>query len=163
MDFPQKIMFCFWWGLRQLRFVLHVIHFPIFLFFFFFWDFSRFFWRLSSDQKHKYTHGPRLLLLIWMITVIIYHYMCYLTSWAYYYYKCSLILLTHTKTFQFPNLACSSFGQNLQTSHYFWENFFAVLISIFGLLLFSYFIGNLQVRVLLLFPLLLLCVCIWIS
>ncbi|KAG2700667.1 hypothetical protein I3760_06G009000 [Carya illinoinensis] len=57
MDFPRKIMFCFWWGLRNL----------------------------------------------------------------------------------------SSLGQNLQTSTYYWENCFTVLISIFGLLLFLYFIGNLQV------------------
>ncbi|XP_042985925.1 cyclic nucleotide-gated ion channel 1-like isoform X2 [Carya illinoinensis] len=39
----------------------------------------------------------------------------------------------------------SSFGQNLETSSYYWENCFTVLISIFGLLLFLYFIGNLQV------------------
>ncbi|KAG2700656.1 hypothetical protein I3760_06G008800 [Carya illinoinensis] len=39
----------------------------------------------------------------------------------------------------------SSLGQNLQTSTYYWENCFTVLISIFGLLLFLYFIGNLQV------------------
>ncbi|XP_050285493.1 cyclic nucleotide-gated ion channel 1-like isoform X3 [Quercus robur] len=39
----------------------------------------------------------------------------------------------------------SSLGQNLQTSNYVWENFFAALISLVGLLLFSYFIGNLQV------------------
>ncbi|KAL4594933.1 hypothetical protein ACB092_12G055000 [Castanea dentata] len=38
----------------------------------------------------------------------------------------------------------SSVGQNLQTSTYIWETLFAVLISIFGLLLFLYFIGNLQ-------------------
>ncbi|KAG6715365.1 cyclic nucleotide-gated ion channel 1-like [Carya illinoinensis] len=38
----------------------------------------------------------------------------------------------------------SSFGQNLQTSNYFWENCFAVFISISGLLLFLYFIGNVQ-------------------
>ncbi|XP_041015011.1 cyclic nucleotide-gated ion channel 1-like [Juglans microcarpa x Juglans regia] len=57
MDFPQKAMFCFWWGLRNL----------------------------------------------------------------------------------------SSFGQNLETSPYYWENCFTVLISIFGLILFLYFIGNLQV------------------
>jgi len=39
----------------------------------------------------------------------------------------------------------SSFGQNLQTSSYFWENFFAISVSIFALLLFLYFIGNVQV------------------
>ncbi|KAL4614152.1 hypothetical protein ACB092_07G033500 [Castanea dentata] len=39
----------------------------------------------------------------------------------------------------------SSFGSNLQTSTYFWENAFAFGISIFGLLLFLYFLGNLQV------------------
>ncbi|XP_059432634.1 cyclic nucleotide-gated ion channel 1-like [Corylus avellana] len=38
----------------------------------------------------------------------------------------------------------SSLGQNLQTSTYFWENCFAVFISIYGLLLFLYFIGNAQ-------------------
>ncbi|KAF5451064.1 hypothetical protein F2P56_031363, partial [Juglans regia] len=38
----------------------------------------------------------------------------------------------------------SSFGQNLQTSTNFWENGFAIFISIFGLLLFLYFIGNVQ-------------------
>ncbi|XP_041011469.1 cyclic nucleotide-gated ion channel 1-like [Juglans microcarpa x Juglans regia] len=38
----------------------------------------------------------------------------------------------------------SSFGQNLQTTNYFWENCFAVFISISGLLLFLYFIGNVQ-------------------
>lgn len=41
---------------------------------------------------------------------------------------------------------CSSFGQNnLETSNYVWEKCFAVLISLFGLLLFTYFIGNLEV------------------
>ncbi|KAG7973658.1 hypothetical protein I3843_06G008000 [Carya illinoinensis] len=39
----------------------------------------------------------------------------------------------------------SSLGQNLETSPYYWENCFTVLISIFGLLLFLYFIENLQV------------------
>ncbi|XP_042985885.1 cyclic nucleotide-gated ion channel 1-like isoform X2 [Carya illinoinensis] len=39
----------------------------------------------------------------------------------------------------------SSLGQNLETSSDYWENCFTVLISIFGLLLFLYFIGNLQV------------------
>ncbi|XP_059434864.1 cyclic nucleotide-gated ion channel 1-like isoform X2 [Corylus avellana] len=38
----------------------------------------------------------------------------------------------------------SSLGSNLQTSTYFWENCFAVFISIYGLLLFLYFIGNAQ-------------------
>ncbi|XP_030500455.2 putative cyclic nucleotide-gated ion channel 13 isoform X2 [Cannabis sativa] len=38
----------------------------------------------------------------------------------------------------------SSFGQNLDTSSNVGENFFAVLISILGLLLFLYLIGNLQ-------------------
>ncbi|KAG6706965.1 hypothetical protein I3843_06G009100 [Carya illinoinensis] len=39
----------------------------------------------------------------------------------------------------------SSLGQNLETSSDYWENCFTVLISIFGLLLFLFFIGNLQV------------------
>ncbi|KAL6132199.1 hypothetical protein ACLB2K_070570 [Fragaria x ananassa] len=38
----------------------------------------------------------------------------------------------------------SSLGQNLRTSTYAWENLFAVFISIIGLLLFIYLIGNLQ-------------------
>ncbi|BBN69540.1 cyclic nucleotide gated channel 1, partial [Prunus dulcis] len=38
----------------------------------------------------------------------------------------------------------NSFGQNLETSTYAWENLFAVFISIVGLLLFLYLIGNLQ-------------------
>ncbi|KAL5539292.1 hypothetical protein UlMin_046150 [Ulmus minor] len=38
----------------------------------------------------------------------------------------------------------SSFGQNLETSTYIWENAFAVSISIIGLILFLYLIGNLQ-------------------
>ncbi|KAL6131225.1 hypothetical protein ACLB2K_069601 [Fragaria x ananassa] len=36
----------------------------------------------------------------------------------------------------------SNFGTNLQTSTYLWENWFASLISIIGLLLFLYLIGN---------------------
>ncbi|XP_030945142.1 cyclic nucleotide-gated ion channel 1-like isoform X2 [Quercus lobata] len=39
----------------------------------------------------------------------------------------------------------SSFGSNLQTSTYIWENAFAYGFSMFGLLLFLYFLGNLQV------------------
>ncbi|KAL4614160.1 hypothetical protein ACB092_07G034100 [Castanea dentata] len=38
-----------------------------------------------------------------------------------------------------------SFGSNLQTSDYIWENCFSLCISIFGLLLFIYFLGNLQI------------------
>ncbi|XP_040987635.1 cyclic nucleotide-gated ion channel 1-like [Juglans microcarpa x Juglans regia] len=38
----------------------------------------------------------------------------------------------------------SSLGQNLQTSPYEWENVFAIFITIFGLLLFLYFSGNMQ-------------------
>ncbi|KAL4614115.1 hypothetical protein ACB092_07G031700 [Castanea dentata] len=41
----------------------------------------------------------------------------------------------------------SSFGSNLQTSSYMWENIFALGISIFGLLLFLYCIGNLQLEI----------------
>ncbi|KAG7973683.1 hypothetical protein I3843_06G009300 [Carya illinoinensis] len=39
----------------------------------------------------------------------------------------------------------SSFGQNLETSSDYWENYFTILISIFGKVLFLYFIRNLQV------------------
>ncbi|KAF3432855.1 hypothetical protein FNV43_RR23957 [Rhamnella rubrinervis] len=38
----------------------------------------------------------------------------------------------------------SSLGQNLETSTYFWEICFAVFISIAGLVLFSFLIGNMQ-------------------
>ncbi|XP_061998352.1 cyclic nucleotide-gated ion channel 1-like isoform X2 [Rosa rugosa] len=38
----------------------------------------------------------------------------------------------------------SSFGTSLETSTYLWENSFAILISIIGLLLFLYLIGNVQ-------------------
>ncbi|XP_075674735.1 cyclic nucleotide-gated ion channel 1-like, partial [Castanea sativa] len=38
----------------------------------------------------------------------------------------------------------SSLGQNLQTSNHIWENCFALCISIFGMILFLYFLGNLQ-------------------
>ncbi|XP_042984347.1 cyclic nucleotide-gated ion channel 1-like isoform X2 [Carya illinoinensis] len=41
----------------------------------------------------------------------------------------------------------SSFGQNLITSPFYLENWFSILIGIFGLLLFLYFIGNLQVPI----------------
>ncbi|ONI01493.1 hypothetical protein PRUPE_6G142800 [Prunus persica] len=39
----------------------------------------------------------------------------------------------------------SNFGTNLETSNYVWENCFAILISVIGLLLFLYLIGNVQV------------------
>ncbi|KAM5574739.1 cyclic nucleotide-gated ion channel 1-like [Rosa sericea] len=38
----------------------------------------------------------------------------------------------------------SNFGTSLETSTYLWENSFAILISIIGLLLFLYLIGNVQ-------------------
>ncbi|XP_010671493.2 cyclic nucleotide-gated ion channel 1 [Beta vulgaris subsp. vulgaris] len=38
----------------------------------------------------------------------------------------------------------SSLGQNLQTSTYIWENCFAILIAIAGLVLFAFLIGNMQ-------------------
>ncbi|CAL8162306.1 unnamed protein product [Prunus armeniaca] len=38
----------------------------------------------------------------------------------------------------------SNFGTNLETSSYVWENCFAILISVIGLLLFLYLIGNVQ-------------------
>lgn len=38
----------------------------------------------------------------------------------------------------------SSLGQNLETSTYVWENCFAVLIAIAGLVLFAFLIGNMQ-------------------
>ncbi|KAM5580378.1 cyclic nucleotide-gated ion channel 1-like [Rosa sericea] len=38
----------------------------------------------------------------------------------------------------------SNFGTNLETSSYVWENCFAILIGLIGLLLFLYLIGNVQ-------------------
>ncbi|PQP93095.1 hypothetical protein Pyn_14016 [Prunus yedoensis var. nudiflora] len=38
----------------------------------------------------------------------------------------------------------TNFGTNLETSSYVWENCFAILISVIGLLLFLYLIGNVQ-------------------
>ncbi|XP_068331255.1 cyclic nucleotide-gated ion channel 1-like [Pyrus communis] len=38
----------------------------------------------------------------------------------------------------------SNFGTNLTTSTYVWENLFAILVSVVGLLLFLYLIGNVQ-------------------
>lgn len=40
---------------------------------------------------------------------------------------------------------CSSYGQNLKTSTYIWENLFAVFVSTSGLVLFALLIGNVQV------------------
>ncbi|CAN6705922.1 unnamed protein product [Malus baccata var. baccata] len=42
----------------------------------------------------------------------------------------------------------SNFGTNLVTSTYVWENLFAILISVIGLLLFIYLIGNVQIPML---------------
>jgi cyclic nucleotide gated channel, plant len=41
---------------------------------------------------------------------------------------------------------CSSYGQNLKTSTYIWENLFAVFVSMSGLVLFALLIGNVQVQ-----------------
>ncbi|OVA01206.1 Cyclic nucleotide-binding domain [Macleaya cordata] len=38
----------------------------------------------------------------------------------------------------------SSYGQNLATSTFIWETIFAILIAIFGLVLFAHLIGNMQ-------------------
>ncbi|KAM2007134.1 hypothetical protein ACFX15_002086 [Malus domestica] len=40
----------------------------------------------------------------------------------------------------------SNFGTNLTTSTYVWENLFAIVISVVGLLLFLYLIGNVQME-----------------
>ncbi|ONI14121.1 hypothetical protein PRUPE_4G263700 [Prunus persica] len=39
----------------------------------------------------------------------------------------------------------SNFGTNLQTSSYVWENCFAIIVSLIGLLLFLFLLGNLQI------------------
>ncbi|BBN67291.1 cyclic nucleotide gated channel 1, partial [Prunus dulcis] len=61
----------------------------------------------------------------------------------------------NTRHIHFPTKLCycfwwglrnlSNFGTNLATSNYAWENFFAILTSITGLLLFVYLIGNVQI------------------
>ena len=65
------------------------------------------------------------------------------------------ILLIHC-SYKFSRLAshtlqlchfCSSFGSNLQISSDVWENCFVLCITIFGLLLFLYYMGNFQVRI----------------
>ncbi|VVA34052.1 PREDICTED: cyclic [Prunus dulcis] len=60
----------------------------------------------------------------------------------------------NTGDINFPSKLCfsfwwglrnlSNFGTNLTTSNYVWENLFAILISITGVLLFVYLIGNVQ-------------------
>ncbi|KAH9677318.1 cyclic nucleotide-gated ion channel 1 [Citrus sinensis] len=50
---------------------------------------------------------------------------------------------SHCFLWGLQNLSC--FGQNLQTSSYFWENFFAIVITISGLVFFLYLIGNIQI------------------
>ncbi|KAK9225811.1 hypothetical protein WN943_010856 [Citrus x changshan-huyou] len=47
-------------------------------------------------------------------------------------------------SFQWGLQNLSGFGQNLQTSSYVWENIFAVFITISGLVLFLFLIGNIQ-------------------
>ncbi|KAI5331643.1 hypothetical protein L3X38_021769 [Prunus dulcis] len=64
------------------------------------------------------------------------------------------IKIGNTGHIQFPTKLCysfwwglrnlSNFGTNLTTSSYVWENLFAILISVTGLLLFIYLIGNVQ-------------------
>lgn len=54
---------------------------------------------------------------------------------------------------------CSSLGQNIKTSTFVWEICFAVFISISGLVLFSFLIGNMQVCFGHLILLLLFCLC----
>ncbi|TXG71180.1 hypothetical protein EZV62_006115 [Acer yangbiense] len=41
----------------------------------------------------------------------------------------------------------SGFGQNLQPSTYVWENMFVIFIGVYGVAMFTYFIGNMQVDV----------------
>lgn len=48
-------------------------------------------------------------------------------------------------SFQWGLQNLSGFGQNLQTSSYVWENIFAVFITISGLVLFLFLIGNIQI------------------
>lgn len=79
---PQKFSNCFWWGLRNLRFV-HM---------------------KSLDLTSKFVS--------------------YICSFSFFF---------------------SSLGSNLQPSISTWENLFAAFISVIGLLLFLYLIGNLQV------------------
>lgn len=85
-DFQNKFFYCFWWGLRNLRFVqLNCITF--------------------NSNGYSSLELNQLFLFF------------------------------------------SSLGQNLKTSTFIEEIFFAVFISIFGLVLFSLLIGNMQVTV----------------
>lgn len=48
---------------------------------------------------------------------------------------------------EFNLIFCSCFGQNLQTSSNAWENFFVILVTISGLVLMLFLIGNIQVDI----------------
>ncbi|XP_044505651.1 cyclic nucleotide-gated ion channel 1-like [Mangifera indica] len=49
----------------------------------------------------------------------------------------------HSFLWGLQNLSC--FGQNLQTSSYVWENVFTISITLSGLVLFLYLVGNMQI------------------
>ncbi|KAH9621523.1 hypothetical protein KSS87_019336 [Heliosperma pusillum] len=92
-DFPKKFLFCFWWGLQNLRFAM------------------------MGNEPHVRHLG-------------------YATS----DFISTSYSISIRATFKF----CSSLGQNLQTSTYVWENCFAILIAVAGLVLFAFLIGNMQ-------------------
>lgn len=87
-NFPVKLGYCFWWGLRNLRY------------------------------EHGLTDSHPMHAEI-----------CIISTWH----------------LQCQKLFCSSLGQNLYTSAHEWEICFSICISILGLILFSLFIGNMQV------------------
>ncbi|KAK1548777.1 hypothetical protein Q3G72_004181 [Acer saccharum] len=41
----------------------------------------------------------------------------------------------------------SGFGQNLEPSTYIWENMFVIFIAVYGVAMFTYFIGNMQMYI----------------
>ncbi|KAF7131500.1 hypothetical protein RHSIM_Rhsim09G0204700 [Rhododendron simsii] len=88
VDFQEKFVYCFWWGLQNLRFT-HV----------------------------KLELSFRLL---------------------------QLEVLMLDEKFADLILIMFSLGQNLKTSTFVWEIYFAVFISISGMVLFSLLIGNMQ-------------------
>jgi hypothetical protein len=94
-DFTDKLFYCFWWGLKNLRYASFILFSILYNF----------------TISHCLIFCNCLFILFW----------------------------------EFGCLYCSSLGQNLATSTDFWEINFAVFISIAGLVLFSFLIGNMQV------------------
>ena len=114
-NLPTKFFFCFWWGLRNLRFACArltiIIYWPGILIFVSLWSYYKMllwsfliylpsrFLRLNLLYPHEFVLC-RFLLIVIPVKIL------------------RLVCLRHF---------CSSFGQSLQTSNYPWESCFAIL------------------------------------